>query len=319
MHRIGRNDPCPCGSGKKYKHCCLNKDRASRIREGIWQHDEQMVLDKLIDFARRPELSHQFVVAFNLFWNGNYGFDGLDALDRHEVSRFLDWYIYDYRLEGTRKRLIELFIEEQGPKLSSGERECVHGWQESYLSLYRITGSVEEGALPVEDVLQGTTELVRGDRLSSWGLRGDLILGRLLRSSTPPHFSWSAILLPAALENGLTSFMKEGYIQYKETQPQALWSEFLSLNGYMFNHYLLRSAAIAGKMQHASKAYYDAYATLERLREVEKRLQEKAARKERLFGPTQPSEEKESEPLRQTKGGILLPGYVHYKGSKEVK
>ena len=20
--RVGRNDPCPCGSGKKYKHCC---------------------------------------------------------------------------------------------------------------------------------------------------------------------------------------------------------------------------------------------------------------------------------------------------------
>ena len=25
MERIGRNDPCPCGSGKKYKKCCLNK------------------------------------------------------------------------------------------------------------------------------------------------------------------------------------------------------------------------------------------------------------------------------------------------------
>ena len=23
--KIGRNDPCPCGSGKKYKHCCMNK------------------------------------------------------------------------------------------------------------------------------------------------------------------------------------------------------------------------------------------------------------------------------------------------------
>jgi preprotein translocase subunit SecA len=23
--KIGRNDPCPCGSGKKYKNCCLNK------------------------------------------------------------------------------------------------------------------------------------------------------------------------------------------------------------------------------------------------------------------------------------------------------
>jgi uncharacterized protein YecA (UPF0149 family) len=22
---VGRNDPCPCGSGKKYKKCCLLK------------------------------------------------------------------------------------------------------------------------------------------------------------------------------------------------------------------------------------------------------------------------------------------------------
>jgi hypothetical protein len=25
--RIGRNEPCPCGSGKKYKHCCHDKDQ----------------------------------------------------------------------------------------------------------------------------------------------------------------------------------------------------------------------------------------------------------------------------------------------------
>ncbi len=23
--KVGRNDPCPCGSGKKYKKCCLKK------------------------------------------------------------------------------------------------------------------------------------------------------------------------------------------------------------------------------------------------------------------------------------------------------
>ena len=23
--KIGRNEPCPCGSGKKYKKCCMNK------------------------------------------------------------------------------------------------------------------------------------------------------------------------------------------------------------------------------------------------------------------------------------------------------
>ena len=25
----GRNDPCHCGSGKKYKHCCLSKDESA--------------------------------------------------------------------------------------------------------------------------------------------------------------------------------------------------------------------------------------------------------------------------------------------------
>lgn len=24
--KVGRNAPCPCGSGKKYKHCCYAKD-----------------------------------------------------------------------------------------------------------------------------------------------------------------------------------------------------------------------------------------------------------------------------------------------------
>ena len=23
--KVGRNDPCPCGSGKKFKNCCMNK------------------------------------------------------------------------------------------------------------------------------------------------------------------------------------------------------------------------------------------------------------------------------------------------------
>ena len=25
--KVGRNDPCPCGSGKKYKQCCMAKER----------------------------------------------------------------------------------------------------------------------------------------------------------------------------------------------------------------------------------------------------------------------------------------------------
>lgn len=28
--RVGRNDPCPCGSGRKYKKCCLPKEPADK-------------------------------------------------------------------------------------------------------------------------------------------------------------------------------------------------------------------------------------------------------------------------------------------------
>lgn len=28
--KIGRNDPCPCGSGKKYKQCCMLKSAGGK-------------------------------------------------------------------------------------------------------------------------------------------------------------------------------------------------------------------------------------------------------------------------------------------------
>lgn len=33
MQKVGRNDPCPCGSGKKYKKCCLKKDSLFRQKK----------------------------------------------------------------------------------------------------------------------------------------------------------------------------------------------------------------------------------------------------------------------------------------------
>ncbi|WP_416337317.1 SEC-C metal-binding domain-containing protein [Galbibacter sp. EGI 63066] len=30
---LGRNDPCHCGSGKKYKRCCMGKERLTRTRK----------------------------------------------------------------------------------------------------------------------------------------------------------------------------------------------------------------------------------------------------------------------------------------------
>ena len=30
MAKIGRNEPCPCGSGRKYKRCCLCKEQEAK-------------------------------------------------------------------------------------------------------------------------------------------------------------------------------------------------------------------------------------------------------------------------------------------------
>lgn len=30
--KIGRNEPCPCGSGRKFKHCCLKKEETMSPR-----------------------------------------------------------------------------------------------------------------------------------------------------------------------------------------------------------------------------------------------------------------------------------------------
>jgi hypothetical protein len=319
MNKIGRNDPCPCGSGKKYKNCCLSKDRAARLRESIWRRDEQLLLDRLIAFAQRADLA-QTIVASNLFWNGNYGVEGLNALDKDEIKRFLDWYIFDYRMEQSGKRLIELFSAEIGPSLLPVEQEQIRTWQSSYLSLYRIVSSDEQGLLTLVDALQSSTEAARDNGLGRLGLSGDLIVGRILRSPEPAHLSWAAILLPSVVEASFVAFCKRAYEDYQQMHFQASWPDFLSNSGYIFNHYLLKSAAEGGQNRRPSAAYYDAFTTVEKLRAAEKRLQERAIREmEKQRRAEQRVQEEELEHLRQTRGGILLPGHVRYKGSRELE
>jgi SEC-C motif-containing protein len=50
--RAKRNEPCPCGSGKKYKKCCLDKDLATsrEAREAL-----PVVMQKFAESAARQE------------------------------------------------------------------------------------------------------------------------------------------------------------------------------------------------------------------------------------------------------------------------
>jgi len=35
MAAIGRNEPCPCGSGKKYKKCCVLKEKKASLASRV--------------------------------------------------------------------------------------------------------------------------------------------------------------------------------------------------------------------------------------------------------------------------------------------
>lgn len=59
--KIGRNEPCPCGSGQKYKYCCINKTLRERHLT-IWQDSttgEKLSLnmtDDILNWAAQAEL-----------------------------------------------------------------------------------------------------------------------------------------------------------------------------------------------------------------------------------------------------------------------
>jgi hypothetical protein len=75
--KIGRNAPCPCGSGKKYKHCCLNRHeprhgsagQAKQSRTGTAQPAKN---------AEQKKLIAQIEKTFDQLRTGRYG----EAIDR---------------------------------------------------------------------------------------------------------------------------------------------------------------------------------------------------------------------------------------------
>jgi hypothetical protein len=50
--KASRNDPCPCGSGKKYKHCCLGSGKE-------WPAEELSRSKRVLPAAVVPEPLHR--------------------------------------------------------------------------------------------------------------------------------------------------------------------------------------------------------------------------------------------------------------------
>ena len=58
MPRTGRNDPCPCGSGKKFKQCCASKkDQSSRVLLAVIIAGAVLAIIVIVSQARQSSAS----------------------------------------------------------------------------------------------------------------------------------------------------------------------------------------------------------------------------------------------------------------------
>jgi hypothetical protein len=54
--KVGRNDPCPCGSGKKYKKCCLGKDENLKFEHMPTQIPDETEYDERLGLKIAAEI-----------------------------------------------------------------------------------------------------------------------------------------------------------------------------------------------------------------------------------------------------------------------
>lgn len=157
----GRNDPCPCGSGRKHKICCEPRNGWPLLERIDW------VFGKLTRFAARPA---------NVDWLANIAMHGGMELDRPGLPE--DAVIASICLfEGG---LIEDFCRLRGPLVPADELDLLRSWAEVTAGAYELV-EVEPGTgMTVLDLTTGDRHEVAERSASEQLAEGQLLLTWLI-------------------------------------------------------------------------------------------------------------------------------------------
>ena len=132
MERPGRNDPCPCGSGRKYKKCCLAREAEGPAFAASVETAALPLLSRLARFAEAAAAMplERAAREFFPFWGGR--------LDKAQGARVVDFLIFDHRPKHFGRRTVEQFALESGPALSAVSRGLLERWVDAPRRLYRL-------------------------------------------------------------------------------------------------------------------------------------------------------------------------------------
>ncbi|MHB8455820.1 MAG: SEC-C metal-binding domain-containing protein [Acidiferrobacterales bacterium] len=195
----GRNDPCPCGSGKKYKHCCLaGADRQAAAQSPSHEGAVARVLSWLTQRHKKA-----IKVAMNqclLRLVDGRAFLDLGSLDDAILQgihlNLTEWLLAEGSLQihGTEQQTLGYALGPSGPLLSVDQRAWLQQLTERPLRLYVVTEVVPGAQMTLCDALdmQAPPVIVREHAGSQADLVGVQLGARIM--TVDDHFELSGAL-----------------------------------------------------------------------------------------------------------------------------
>lgn len=144
--KIGRNDTCPCGSGKKYKNCCMNREED--LAEDFFTRSSQAVASvKLkLDDAYRSGIKRSRRDVQPIFLRYTVNKQMTEELE----SFFSDWLWFD-RQDETGTTYASAYLSEHHQFMPATLQECLNALSASYLSVYKTMQNADT-VLEVQDI-----------------------------------------------------------------------------------------------------------------------------------------------------------------------
>ena len=273
MSKPGRNDPCYCGSGKKYKKCHMAEDKAAE-KEGRKLADAARWLNRdFMRYARDERFAEAFAIGIGLYWNGYYTFEDAEAMSMNEAFRFFDWFVFDFQYEES-PRLIDSYHEEKYDDLTMQQQQVIDSWLDAppaaAYELLDYNGQV----LHIADFVTAEEfEIVEAGGRGPAD-PGDLLLGRIVPVQDQQEFSTVAAYLPQDEIADLGDKLEKALAADAEIHPGATYHESMRRKVFIIIHHALEQAEAKGRPPVAS---YDpdrkdslARKTAEKLRKLQR-------------------------------------------------
>lgn len=232
--KVGRNDPCPCGSGKKYKKCCLSASFAETGRE---ESIRGQVIQDLLRFLKR-NFSDRMDEASHIFWEEFSPEEHLDeeTLGVAEIN-FFEWLVHDYVMdEENGKTLIDLYME-SNRRLTADEHRVLNMMKSSVMSFYEVQEVFPERGLLIKDLLLGGEYDVREKMATRSVRKWDIFAGRLLHIDGIYGLSGSVYPYPLNQKEAILETLRGAFEDYRNDYPSATIDDFLKRESRIFNFF----------------------------------------------------------------------------------